>query len=110
MINFMQSNQHVLDTIRVAEDSIWMELIQDIQSDLKITILYQKICQISTEYNMDLKYVMKELFHYIIRCRQDLISFQLLNCIENVVHSEECNEMYYVKYSLSQMKALCVLP
>jgi DNA polymerase III delta prime subunit len=104
MINFMQSNQHVQEQIRVIEDFMWRELLDEIQSDAKIAQLYQKVCQISCEYNVDLKHVMKDFFHYIIRQVPALMTPKWLNCMENIVHSEGCNEMYYVKYSLVQLK------
>ncbi len=108
MINFIQANQNITeDQFNIIDDSVWDNLYNQIiitkvtnKEDLKI-IIYS-ITEISIKYNIDKKNIIKDFLNYIIR-RNDLASKltpQFFKFVENIMHSEDCKNTYYINYSL----------
>jgi len=108
MINFIQANQNITeDQFNIIDDSVWNNLYNQIiitkvtnKEDLKV-IIYS-ITEISIKYNIDKKNIIKDFLNYIIR-RNDLASKltpQFFKFVENIMHSEDCKNTYYINYSL----------
>ena len=58
------------------------------------------------EYNIDKKNIMNIFFLFLIRNNDDILNFNFLNFLENIIHTEECKSKYYVNYSLSRLLKL----
>lgn len=105
MVNYMQANQDTGTNIQVIESQVWEQLLQSIQQkDIPLPQLYSMVHQMTLRFNMNLKNIMKDFFHYLIRHQTVLVSSSLLEKIENVVHMDSCNEIYFVKYCLVQIR------
>jgi DNA polymerase III delta prime subunit len=96
MINYMQTNQDVAVQHVILTDSMWNE----ITTDLKIGCgkVYEKINSISRQCNLDRKNMIKSYINYLIRNHPQLITSDLLNKIENVMHAAECNADHMLRY------------
>ena len=108
MINFIQVNQNISeDQFNIIDDSVWNNLYEQIittsvtnKEDLKI-IIYS-ITEISIKYNIDKKNIIKNFLNYIIRNPklENKLTQNFFYFVENIMHSEDCKNTYYINYSL----------
>ena len=63
------------------------------------------IHNISINYNIDKKNIIKDYINYIIRNKPDTICPEFLNFVENVMHSHDCNNKTHLYYSLSKLSS-----
>jgi DNA polymerase III delta prime subunit len=103
MINFMQLNQHVVVQIYIISDKIWETLYLKLQNKESLANLEIYIQELSINYNMDKKNIIKKYLNYIIRNKPPLITALFLSFIENILHSEENKNKYYINYSLLKL-------
>ena len=107
MINFMQSNQNIIDEdIKIIDDSVWFNLYNKIKKGDELKDLTLFINDISSKYNIDKKNIIKDFLNYIIRNYENMISPKYLYFIENIMHFEDCKNNYFVNYSLLRLSAL----
>ena len=110
MINFLQSNQEFKTQdslkIKIISNTIWKELTNKIKkhNDVKILTILKYINDISTNYNIDKKHIIKNYFNYIIENNTELVSREFLNFVENTIHNNNCKDEIYIKYFISRMK------
>jgi replication factor C subunit 3/5 len=101
MINFMQGNQAILDSnFNIIDDDIWKSFCDKVIAKKTFSELVAYIQNISSEYNVDKKNIIKYLFNYIIRKRESVISDKFLNFVENIMHLQDCKSNHSVNYSL----------
>lgn len=103
MINFMQSNQDNIQNIKVITGRTWIDLYDRITCKSSINELNDFINKISLEYNVDKKNIINSFFLFLIRNNNDVLNTDFLFFLENVVHTEECNQKHYVNYSLNKL-------
>ena len=107
MINFMQSNQHIKDNnIYVIDDSVWDSLFDKIKNQDDLASLKVFINNISCQYNIDKKNIIKDFLNYIIRNKEDLNVPEYFKFVENIIHFEDCKNSDYVNYSLIKLSTL----
>jgi DNA polymerase III delta prime subunit len=107
MINFMQSNQHIKDNnINIIDNNIWDNLFNKIINKDDISSLNTFINNISINYNIDKKNIIKDFLNYIIRNKEVLNIPEYFNFVENIVHFEDCKNGHYVNYSLIKLSKL----
>jgi replication factor C subunit 3/5 len=107
MINFMQSNQNIKDDdFMIIDESVWRILYKKIKNKENIENLIKMINEISAQYNIDQKNIIKDFLNYIIRNDDSMISDKFLKCMENIIHFEDCKNSYYVNYSLARLLSL----
>ena len=105
MINFMQSNQHIKDNnIYVIDDSVWESLFEKIKNQDDLASLKVFINNVSGQYNIDKKNIIKDFLNYIIRNKENLNVPEYFNFVENIIHFEDCKNSDYVNYSLIKNK------
>ena len=111
MINFMQSNQNILDSnLFIIDEECWESLYEEIKKDTKDTKcnfefrINNLIQTISEKYNVDKKNIIKDFLNYIIRKHSNSITSNFLNYIENIMHFPDCKNTYFVYYSLVNIK------
>jgi len=56
------------------------------------------IHNISIQYNTDKKTIINKYFNYVIRYKPDLVTHNLLNIIETIMHCPEQNIDHILKY------------
>lgn len=105
MINFIQYNQDSIHTnsVNIVENYIWSEIVTKINNKEKLTSIYQYIQDISLNYNIDKKNIIKHLLNYIIETYPEKISEKFLNSVENLIHSQTDNSNNYVYYCISKL-------
>ena len=113
MVNFMQSNQHIGSLkkeyiFNIINNTVWENIIQKIENNESLELVNKYIHEISIKYNIDKKNLIKDFFNYIIRHKLDIVNKEFLNCVENLIHTTDCNNKTYVNYSVSKLaKILC---
>jgi replication factor C subunit 3/5 len=107
MINFMQSNQNIKDNnIYVIDDSVWDNLFDKIKNQEALSSLKVFINNISSQYNIDKKNIIKDFLNYIIRNKENLNVPEYFKFVENIIHFEDCKNSDYVNYSLIKLSTL----
>lgn len=103
MINFMQSNQNVVENqLKIIDNKIWEKLYNYLEKNESMKTLNSYIYQISINYNIDKKNIIKDFLNYIIRNKQHVVTCELLNFIENIMHNNDLS--HYIYYVLVKLK------
>ena len=115
MINFMQSKQDIfkIENVKkvknelefIIDDNVWETITNMIVNKKGINHIELLIHNISINYNIDKKNIIKDYINYIIRNKPDTICSEFLNFVENVMHSQDCNNKTHLYYSLSKLSS-----
>ncbi len=106
MLNFMQSNQNLFINnykINIIENSVWDSLYNKFLDGENMLNISKYIQQISIDYNIDKKNIIKEYLNYIIRYREKTVTNKFLDFVENIMHTQDCKNTHYVNYSISSL-------
>jgi replication factor C subunit 3/5 len=110
MINFMQSNQDLvklnIEEIKIIDNDVWFQLINMIKNRENIEKIQLFVQNISVNYNIDKKNIIKDFINYIIRNHYEYLSKEFLNFVENLMHSQVQNNNVYIYYSLSRLRSI----
>jgi DNA polymerase III delta prime subunit len=98
MINYMQSNQHLIHNCHVITNAVWENITKLFKSRIKSSTIVEKLNEISSKYNIERKNIIKNYLNYIIRQHPEYISSAFLNFIENVVHKQDCKTEHLLQY------------
>lgn len=106
MVNCMQSNQNATGSrFSIINDSVWEHLYFQFTGDATtVEKLMKTVQKISIDYDIDKKNIIKDFLNYVVRNKQNVISPEFLNFVENLVHNQDCKNAHYVSYSLSRIK------
>ena len=114
MINYIQLNQNVLICDNyIIHQEIWENLhdllitpnnYSTIQNNEEVKKIYDFINDISIQYNMDKINILQSYFNYVIRNESKIISTEFLNIIEKIIHINEINIEYIIKYFIIFIK------
>jgi len=106
MINFIQLNQNVtIWETNIISNLIWekiYELLCINKENNKDIIEY--IHNISIQYNIDKKNIIKNFFNYIIRSKKEVITIELLTIIEEIMHTTDNNIGHILEYFIYNLK------
>jgi hypothetical protein len=106
MINFMQTNQNIKNNdIKIVDETVWNDLYTKISNGYKIDDLINIINEICNKYNIDKKNIIKDFLNYIIRNYDHMNTPKYFKFVENIMHFEDCNNKYYVYYSLINLSS-----
>ena len=108
MINFMQSNQNTCNnqgTLFIIDNDVWIGLIKMINKREKVDKIKSYVDNISIQYNVDKKNIIKDFLNYIIRNHTEHVDNKFLNFIENLMHSQTQNNDIHIYYSLSKLSS-----
>ena len=105
MINYMQTNQDVHHGhLAIATETHWDEITNDLKKGTSTNVV-QTVCEklksLSHRCNLDRKHMIKIYANHIMRRDPDLITRELLNKLENVMHANECNVDHLMQYIVS---------
>jgi len=102
MINYMQTNQDVHHGhIAVATETNWDELTADLKKGTSVQTICDRLRRMSHQFNLDRKHMLKLYANHLIRQNPELITHELLNKLENVMHINECNVDHIMQYIMS---------
>lgn len=108
MINFMQSNQNTSNNqskLFIIDNDVWENIIKMINEREKIEKIKGYVDNISIQYNVDKKNIIKDFLNYIIRNHMENVDNKFLNFIENLMHSQTQNNDIHIYYSLSKLSS-----
>jgi replication factor C subunit 3/5 len=106
MINFMQSNQDIINQdneFNIIDNDVWENLISKLSKREKIDSIKDYVHSISINYNIDKKNIIKDFLNYIIRNHPKYVNKSFLNYIENLMHSQIQNNNIHIYYALSRL-------
>jgi replication factor C subunit 3/5 len=109
MINFIQLNQtkdfNKDNEFNIIGNNIWEILYLKFTKREKLSNLNQFIQNLSRDYNIDKKNIIKDYLNYIIRNKPHMVTSVFLTFIENITHIQECKNSYYINYVLSRLES-----
>tara|TARA_B100000513_G_C11890812_1_gene182265 strand:- start:117 stop:1052 length:936 start_codon:yes stop_codon:yes gene_type:complete len=104
IINFIQLNQNI-DTIQnnIINIKILDDLYELIRSEENINKIFAYIHNISIQYNNDKKNIILSFFEFLIRTNK-VLDHEILYCMESIIHTQDVNNNYLLKYFIIKMK------
>jgi DNA polymerase III delta prime subunit len=107
MINFMQSNQDILNDANyyIIDEEIWKNLFEKIKVEPSNKIIIE-LEGISKKYNIDSKNIIKAFLNYIIRNIPQVVTSKFLSFVENIMHFQDCKTSHYVCYCVEKLSLL----
>ena len=107
MINFIQSNQNILDEdFHIVDNEILETLFLLFNKGEKTETIIKKFQDISNDYNIDKKNIVKYFLNYIIRNKHIYLEREFLDFVENIMHFQDCNNLHYINYAVSRLSIL----
>jgi len=105
MINYMQSNELLINEQKIIKEDLWEKLILNIQKeDLDYNIKMLNI--VSIDYNIEKINILKNFLNYIIRHKNQFICREFLLFVEHIMHISNCNQEYLLGYSIIKLQEL----
>jgi replication factor C subunit 3/5 len=100
MINFIQLNQNINEwESNIITDVIWENIHSSLlDKDFIVSTIIEYIHNISIQYNIDKKTILKNYFNYIIRNKYKLVTKEFLNVVEDIMHSNDSNIGHILNY------------
>jgi replication factor C subunit 3/5 len=107
MINFMQTNQNQLQgtEFNIIDNNVLNALYNKFESGEKLEKTASFIQELSMNYNIDKKNIIKHYLNYIIRYKPEIVTSEFLVFVENIMHFQDCKNSHYVNYSLARLSA-----
>lgn len=103
MINYMQSNEQIIHNKKIIQTDLWDKITVNMKErSLKYNIEF--ITNVSNEYNVEKKNIIKNYLNYIIRYNKELLSSEFLQFVENIMHVTELNIDYMLPLTILKMK------
>jgi DNA polymerase III delta prime subunit len=107
MINFIQLHQNIkLWDTNIITDTVLEKIYNQLLNKLSRETIINSINEISIQYNMDKKNIIKNFFNYIIRKKKDAINPDFLTMVEVIMHSNDSNIEYSINYFIYKMQSL----
>jgi replication factor C subunit 3/5 len=105
MINFMQTNQNQLQgaTFNIIDNNVLDILYNKFDKREKLETIANFIQELSMNYNIDKKNIIKHYLNYIIRYKPEIVTSEFLVFVENIMHFQDCKNSHYVNYSLARL-------
>jgi DNA polymerase III delta prime subunit len=107
MINFIQLNQNNVSLHKnIITNDVWEQLYLKLngkETEGTIETLSQYIHETSILFNIDKRNLIKQYFNYIIRHKKTLVTSELLNIIESIVHSSDADVKNIVAYFIESL-------
>jgi len=99
MINFIQLHQNIkLWDTNIITDEVMEKLHLLLETQIGRKEIINYINNISIQYNMDKKNILKNYFHFIIRKKNKLVTEKFLTDVEVIMHSNDSNIEYIIDY------------
>lgn len=106
MINYIQSNQNIIEEHKVIDNSTWDNLTKLFKLDNYRYELNEAFEEISKEYNIEIKNIIKDYLNYIIRYKTEFVSSEFFKFTEFIIHLEEPVSEYIKNYTIERLRIL----
>jgi predicted AAA+ superfamily ATPase len=104
----INSNQNIVkddSDFHIIDNEVWENLLEMLLKIEKLNSIKNFVHNMSIQYNIDKKNIIKDFLNYIIRNHPQHLSSDLLNFIENLMHSQIQNNNIHIYYSLSRLSS-----
>ncbi len=105
MINYMQTNQDTINNNYIISKSNF-DVLYDIIKKKNNHEITKYINNLSCDYNLDKKSIIKMFFNYLIKYHIDIISSEILLFMENLLHSNVSETSLFVNYFILKVGLL----
>ena len=102
MINYLQSNQDLLEKVKILDAKILDSIYQKVKTQ-SVSLIIKHINKISITYGVNTKNLIISFFNYIISSYPSVVSSKLLNLMEFITHHAN-NDCLYVEYTFTKLK------
>ena len=133
MINYMQTNQDIIQNTNIITNTIWDDLTnmfithasgnnihnskhqnntgngRNIVNTITLDNIILYILNIGRTYNIELRTIIKSYFYYIIRYRQSLINCNFLDKVEHIIHLPDIRHEYIIHYFVLKITQLITI-
>lgn len=107
MVNYMQSNQTSINSgFNILNTQIWEDLYKVFSSKKTKPQIIKYINNISVQYSIDKNNIIKNYLSYIIRNKDCIANPQFLSFCENILHTQNSNNPYFMDYACSKLMEL----
>jgi len=104
MINFIQLNQNVIMSQgNIIDNQVWKRLFDMFSTDDDPKTF---IHLLSINYNVDKKQIIKDYYNYLILNHPDIVSSEVLERMEVVIHNYDCKMDVLMNYFVSDMRLI----
>ena len=128
MINYMQTNQDIIQNTNIITNSVWetltdMFVANSSSSSLAPSPNHKKcgitggggggggggvdiisyLQTIGRTYNIEIRTIIKSYFYYIIRFKQNIVNCSFLGKVEHIIHLPEIRHEYLIHYFVLKM-------
>ena len=107
MINYMQSNQSLINDKKIIKHDLWDTLIVNLVNN-ELNYIVNILNQISVDYNIERVNILKNFLNYLIRYKKQYITREFLLFVEHIMHMSDCNQEYLIGYSIVKLKKLLI--
>jgi DNA polymerase III delta prime subunit len=106
MINYIQSNQYIIHHKDVVDDYIWDKLTLLIKDKEKYKEAIKQFHKISSDYNVEIKNIIKDYLNYIIHYSSQYVNSEFLNFTEFIMHLNEPSVDHIIHYTVLKLHNL----
>jgi DNA polymerase III delta prime subunit len=106
MINYIQSNQYIVTNKEVVDDNIWNSLTELIKDKKKYKESKKQIYKISSDYNIEIKNIIKDYLNYIIHQQPEYVTSSFLKFTEFIMHLNQPPIDHIVQYTVLKLHEL----
>ncbi len=104
MINYLQmNNMDLKDNMQILDTNIWNKYFGD-NIEINGDLFEKNFNCIVGNYSMNKICIIKSFMNYIIRHKKYMISKELLDSIENIIHNNECDDNLIYNYFIVKFK------
>lgn len=109
MINFIQSAQNMTQqSLRIIDHDAWESLYTCFVAKESPDFICRTIQNISDDYNIDKKNLVKDFLNYIIQNHSEQITGKMLDFIENLVHTQTSYTNTHILYLATKLPTLII--
>jgi DNA polymerase III delta prime subunit len=106
MINYMQSNQHILHQCKVITNNVWENITIMLKNKMKPATIIHHLNEISLNYNIERKNIIKNYLNHLIQYDQEHVNSEFLDFVEYITHNQECKTDHLLQYFVLRMATL----
>jgi replication factor C subunit 3/5 len=106
MINYMQSNQYIINEKDVVNDTVWQDLTLLLKDPVHYKDAVKEIYKISVAYNIEIKNIIKDYLNYIIHQQPEYLTSAFLKFTEFIMHLNDPPIKHIVNYAVLKLHAL----
>jgi len=106
MINYIQSNQDIIENLHVLNDNIWEDITKYIKTKHKNDKLYEKMLNIQNKYSIETRALIRSYFNFLIFKKPELIDNAFLTFSESIMHNYNATSDYLLRYVVYRLNEL----